>query len=456
MRVNQPPRTHVVSIATLMGLGAACWFIFLSGWLGVVPGSVLVKRQNVLFNSDTNVWIEEMIHNHAPSASWRVAHPMEVVLWRPPIRALAFMLRAVLPDERAGLLATRIVLALVAGAGVGCLALVALDQGLALSQCLLVFAMYLLFTSSSTIVLPEHFGISNGLLSVAFAAPILIASRARRVGILGTLAVLCGGTTLTNVLYPLAGLYQFGFRSRARRRIVIAIAAGFAIAVFLFLDSRQVVLNYTDADKDIASRVAIVPKRVPGVTRWYLKTTGLHIHVSDYLNLRLVHSPGHAVIYAIHAVVSPAVGPAPPVRRANGLDMVTYESNQPLRWDPNGYFIGSDGFDLRDYKGIQAGGAIIWIVLLVTCSYSALRDPQVRSFVWLPLGWILFNIVFHNIWGDELFLYAPHWSWALMALVILGVRYWSPTRMATMIIPIMICQVDSLIRIKSALASIIR
>jgi hypothetical protein len=37
------------------------------------------------------------------------------------------------------------------------------------------------------------------------------------------------------------------------------------------------------------------------------------------------------------------------------------------------------------------------------------------------MAWIGFNLVFHNLWGDEFFLYSPHWVWALLTLVMLGI-----------------------------------
>jgi hypothetical protein len=444
-------------LAGTIGTAAIVWFTTMSGWLGVTPGTVLMARQNVLFNSDTNTWIDEMVHQHAPSPAERVIHPLDVVFWRGPCQAAASVFARVLPRARAELLAARLLVAVIAGAGVGMLAWVALTAGLGPGPCVLLFTMYLLFTASSTIALPEHFGISSGLLSIAFSAPIAITSRRVRTGVLAALVPVCGGTTLTNVLYPLAGLFQWGLRSvRARRAIVIAAVVALPVALFLFIDSRKVVLLYTESDKDIASRVAVLPAYLPGVTRWYLKTTKLHGHVVDFLNLRLVAHPADAVEYAAFALVAPAVGPSPEVRRTKGQDMVTYESGQPLHWNPNGFFTGSDSLSYAQYSGVQAAGALLWIGLLLSCAYCAFRDPTTRRLAWLPGGWILFNLTFHNVWGDELFLYAPHWSWALMALVALGARHLSRTLIASLVIPIAMCQVHTLLQIRSALLTIVQ
>ena len=451
------PTRRAALYATLVGTAAVVWFTLLSGWLGVAPGSVLLKRQNVFFNSDTNTWIDEVARQHAPSAATRAIHPLEVYIWRPPYPVVYRALQLVVPQDRVELLAARLVVALVSGAGVGFLAWLALTLGVELPQCLLLFAMYFLFTSSSTIALPEHFGLSNGLLSVAFVVPIMIANRRVRTAVLAALAVLCGGTTLTNVLYPLAAIYQWGFTSiRARGAVLLAAALALPLAIFLFMDSRKVVLLYTDSDKDIAARVAVLPAHIPGITRWYLKTSKIHGHVGDYLNLRLVRHPLDAAAYSVYALVTPAVGPAPAVRITKGRQMVTYESGRPLHWEPNGFFSGSDSLYLSDWWGVSGLGAALWIALLLSCTYRAIRDPSTRPLVWLPVGWILFSLVFHNLWGDEQFLYTPHWSWALMALVLLGARRLSLISVASFVVPIAACQIYTLVRIKSLLLTIVQ
>jgi len=123
--------------------------------------------------------------------------------------------------------------------------------------------------------------------------------------------------------------------------------------------------------------------------------------------------------------------------------MVSYEpAYQPLH--------------LSYYVGIQAVGALVWSVLFLKCLYEALSDHKTRPYVWLPLGWILFSIIFHNIWGDELQLYAPHWSWALMGLVLFGARHLSRKATIALVVPILVCQVYTLLMIKKALLTILQ
>jgi hypothetical protein len=455
LRPPVPRGSYAARVAVISAVIAATWFMWLSGWLGVTPGSVLVQRENVLFNSDTNVWIGEMANQAVPSAAERVIHPLDAIFWEPPCQGLKALLRMVVPADRAGLLAARIVVATIVGAGVGLLAWFALARGIPTLERVLLLMTYLLFTASSTTSLPEHFGVSNGLLAAAFVVPILAAEQRGRTAFLAALVVICGGTTITNALYPMTALYRWGIQSpRTRRNVLVVAALAVPIAVFLFIDSRKVVLLYTDSDKDVAARVSVVPAYFPSITRWYLKTTRIHGHVVDYLNLRLFRHPIDAAEYALFAVVAPAVGPAPQVRRTKGAEMVTYESGRPLHWNPNGFFTGSDASPLHGYDTVSAAGALLWVVLLATCTYNAFRDQETRHLAWLPVSWVVFNLVFHNVWGDELFLYTPHWSWALMALVLLGARHLSRSMIVALVVPIAACQIYTLVQIRNALLTI--
>ena len=409
MSVARPlPRARVTTIAVIIGLAAVIWFVVLSGWLKVTPGSVMTKRQNILFNSDTNLWLDRMVGNERSPE--QVIHPLEIVFWRPPCRALQHLLEVFMPPEEAGIFAARLLVALVHGLGVGFLAFLALRIGVKLPQCILLFIIYLLFTSNATAALPEHFGISNGLLSITFVVPILLADSVARTAFLAVMVILCGGTTITNALYPLAALWQYGFRSMRARLFVLAAAVPAGLAVGLFL---------------------------------YMKSYTIHHFVTAYSTFRLLHDPLRACVHAVYTFLSPAVGPTPRVMREPGWDMVSYEP-------------AHDVLRFSYYFGLQAVGVIAWIFLLIKCTRNALRDEPTRLYVWLPLGWIVFSAIFHNIWGDELLLFSPHWSWALMALVILGARDLSLKFVATVFVPIVVSQVYTFLTIKSALETITR
>jgi hypothetical protein len=368
----------------------------------------MTKRQNILFNSDTNLWLDRMIGNERSPE--HVIHPLEIYFWRPPCRALQHLLEAFMPADAAGVLAARVFVAFIHGLGVGFLAFLALRLGVKLPQCILLFVIYLLFTSNATAALPEHFAISNGLLSITFVVPILVASTGATAIFLAAMVLLCGGTTITNALYPLAALWQYAFKSMRARLTVLAVAAPIGLAAAIGL---------------------------------YLKSYTIHHFVNAYSTLRLVHDPLRACVHFVYTFLSPAVGPTPRVMREPGWDMVSYEP-------------AHDVLRLSYYFGLQAIGAIAWLFLLFRCVARALRDQEIRQYVWLPLGWVVFSAVFHNIWGDELLLYSPHWSWALIALVILGARDLSMKFTASVFVPIVVSQVYTFVKIKSALETITR
>ena len=71
------------------------------------------------------------------------------------------------------------------------------------------------------------------------------------------------------------------------------------------------------------------------------------------------------------------------------------------------------------------------------------------------LSWIAFNVVFHNFWGDEFFLFSPHWSWALLALLLTGVQYVPFRWLAAAGILISLAQAQSLWLIRATLRSIL-
>jgi hypothetical protein len=424
---------HKQALAGAIGLGAFIWFLLLSGWLGVKPGTVMTKRHNVLFNSDTDIWIERMAGE--ARLPWVAPHPLQTTLWRGPCRALDHLLGIFLPSEYAGVFAARLLVASVAGIGVGFLAFLALRVGIKSSQCLLLFIIYLLFTQSATVCLPEHFGISNGLLSIAFVAPLLTTSAQLRAIFLGALAILTGGTTITNVLFPLGSLVDYWFKSMRFKvgLLLAAIPAGLGVSLFC-----------------------------------YRRSFTVHIMWSTFSHFRVLHYPLSAVAYTVFGLVSPAVGPTPLVLRVPGWDMVSYEpAHDPLRLS---YYLGipatgpsywnrvpvSHLLNGGHYIWLPAIGAMVWLALLVMCASKGLRDHETRASVRLLLGWLLFNMILHNIWGDEFVLYAPHWSWALMGLVVLGARHLSRTLIATMIVPIVVSQIYTLLAIKTALQSIVR
>ncbi len=289
-----PLKRHAVAAA--IGLAAIIWLSLLSGWLEVRPGSVVSQRQNVIFSSDTTLWIAHIFGHLRPDLG--SIHPLQIVFWRGPCRAAAAIARIFLPLDAAAYavpaeyVGARVLVALVVGIGIAWLAFLALRIGVRTAECLVLFLMYFLFTSNATICLPEHFGISNGLLTVAFAAPLLATSSRARLFILGALTPLIGGTTITNAIFPVLSLMQSGFKSARVRAVAIILGIPTALGVAYTL--YHVSWNY-----------------------FYF--------INTYMALRVWHNPLSTGTYMFYFLVAPAIGPPPLVAgRPLGL-MLTYE-----------------------------------------------------------------------------------------------------------------------------------
>jgi len=388
-----------------IGVAAVVWLTWLSGWLGVKPGTVLTQRSNVLFSSDTGLWMLKMWGAPTYPDATHLIHPLQIFFWSRPCRALGAVAGVFLPHLDAQVFGARLFVAMIAGTGIAFLAWLALRNGIRTVECLALFVMYFLFTSSATICLPEHFGISNGLLTVAFVAPLLAANSRVRLFILGIMVVLIGGTTITNAIFPVLSMIQSGLKSARLRLGALAVGSSIVLGA-AYLASRHSAM--------------------------------FHKFIDTYMRWRFVQDPLATGTYLFYFLVSPAIGPRPPVVPNWAGSMVSYE---PL--------------SLTFYFGIQALGAIAWAVLLCRCALEAYRWPSTRTAVKLLLGWLLFNCVLHNVWGDELQLYAAHWSWALMALVVLGAPRLSRAFVVTAALVVIVCQIPTLLAIKRAVETIL-
>jgi hypothetical protein len=392
--------------AVLAGFIAVIWFLTLSGWMDMKPGKVMMNRPNVLFSSDTNRWVDRFAGNTKlpPIHPYGFVHPLEEPIWRATCRFLYYPLKAFMSSDDAIVLSARLNVALVAGIGVGFLFLIGLRTGLNNLKLILLFVICLLCTSNVTVCLPEHFGFEYGLLAATFAATMLVRSKPTRAILLTAFAVVDGGTIITNVLFPVGCFIRFCIESTRLRLAALATAALMSTAA------------------------GVVLVRQSSTIHWF---------TVRYSNLSLLNHPVQALINSICFLVYPVIGPYPQVARYPGWDMVTYD---PMK--------------LSYYSWAQAFAVVAWFVLLSACVVKGLREEGMRPYVWTLLAWLGFNIVFHNMWGTELYLYAPDWCWALIALLILGARNLSPRFLFAMFVPIVVGQAFTLFHMKAALETI--
>jgi len=70
-------------------------------------------------------------------------------------------------------------------------------------------------------------------------------------------------------------------------------------------------------------------------------------------------------------------------------------------------------YPLWGYDRLGTVAALAWLTWLGWSLLSLGSSAAGRDLV-LPLVlWIAWNSLFHNLWGDEYFLYSPHYGWAL-------------------------------------------
>ncbi|HLK10388.1 MAG TPA: hypothetical protein VKW76_03325 [Candidatus Binatia bacterium] len=405
-------------VGACAGLAAAAWLYALSGLMFVRPGSELTRRRDVLFQSDAGYWIAAYASGGERVSSF--THPLLGALWEPGPRLLYLALRHVLPDEDAVLVAGRAFTALVAAAGVAALFGAAARHGASTRVLALLLPVYLLFTDQILVSLPEHFALSQALLSIAFALLVAAPRPATQLAGLGLLAVAAGGVTVTNAVFPLAaaGLVVHRHVSPRRwRQTVTAVA----------------VLGLVAAAALGAALLASPTARQRLVWR-----------VAPWLTARPLRDPGAAGRLAFRGLVDPAIGPTPAVDRNNDwhLPMVTYQPTYAT-------------YALWPYDGLQSTAVVAWLLLLGTSVVRAGWDPGTRPYVGLLLGWIAFNTVLHNFWGDEYFLFSTHWSWALFALVLLAAPRLRWPAVACLTVALVAGQVHTLIEVRHVLAAIV-
>lgn len=397
----------VASLAALVGL---------SRYLGIVPGSPYAHYLDVLFSADTGVrWLDltEPFPSHFP-----IAHLLLDHIWGKPGAALTWASRFVWPGDAGRFYGAVGLVCSTAAAGFACLWYCALRLNPRRANLWILLPVCLLFTSNAIIVQPDHFGLSFGLVSLATLAMLPGARGVGRGALLGLTGFLCAVTTLTNGLYPaLVAAVVHRDRltwanARRFRYLILAVAAAGALVV-----------------------VPVGVKRLPSL----LRPTGSlgDSRITLYLNTRLFSDPLGALRYAGSGLLYPAVGPSPS----------TWTSEEDGHVQPR---VSYETSTLGDYGPLSAAAAVAWLALLAASGWSLVRSPDFRNFSLALLGWIVFNLLFHNLWGDEFFLFSPHWSWALILVVLLGSRglpVWSVALAALCIIPGQLSTLDAIRRL---------
>jgi len=271
----------------------------------------------------------------------------------------------------------------------------------------------MLFTANMVAVMPDHFGLSAGLLPFTTLALLPNLSDRFRVVWLVALGFLDAGTTVTNVVFPLLFLANRDVRNALPRRHTLW-RLRYVLATFAVLVAGAVFLLRKPAHRFLTDPKCLVQRH------W---------------NWRLVQDPLAAADHSVAGLVYPAVGSStlhPTIQTA-----VSY---QPC--------------SIRRYDLLTGPSAMAWLVLLGCAGTVVFRDRALRA-VALPLFlWYVFNALFHNLWGSEYFMYTPHWSFVPLLIVLLGARRFPLKYLAPMVLLIASGQVVAISAVLRAITTV--
>jgi hypothetical protein len=371
------------------GAGAACWLFLLSGWLGVQPGRPAALRSDVLFQSDAGQRIDDTLTG---TNSFGIGtHFLVGKVWP---HAIGILNRQFPYPAVAAVSISRIAAALGAGIGLGIFAGCLTRIGWSRARRLAALAFLLASSYQVVACLPDHFAFSSGLLPAAFGIFLLarrgILANRTAIAILIGAAVLAASICLTNALWPallVAGLLLEKRRLDWRVGLPAAIVGIVGFTIVLKVIERH-------------------------GHRWPVACQAKH-----WLNLRLVNDPGGAMLRIGRGLVDPVVAPSPDIdtNNQNEVPMLTFEPAEAMPHWP--------------FDPFRTIAAIVWLAVLAL-SLRDIRTPDVK---WLAI-WIGWNLVFHNLWGDEFFLYSPHYGWALALLPFVSERLHPRVRLALAIV----------------------
>jgi hypothetical protein len=371
-------------------VASVAWLLALSAWLGVAPGAPVVTRNNVLFQVDVASHYRELTGLPDPFSPGKprvsAPHPFLPQIWGTVGAAAAAALARTTDPATARILGARVMVAAVAAAGLAALAWLAAVEAVPITWFLCLLAVAWLSSAMTIVALPDHFGLSYGLLLVTFVGG-WSSVTCRRHGwwalVAGLLAI---ATTVTNgvfvgMVFAWMGWRPAGAAWRAHRghrgwqaaAVVLVAAVGIALA-----------FTVPPAARRIGSGQTIVTK---------------------YFHGELLRSPAAALVCLPLTWTFPTVAAAPRVAGPPGEAGVTLEP-----------------WTVADYSPLGAAGALGILALAVAFIGRVMRpSPSGEAAVLLNV-WVAFNWTFHSVWGDERFLYTPHWAWVFPVMLVLSSR----------------------------------
>lgn len=350
--------------------------------LDVSPDRPMASRTDVYFQSDAGGLIQDAIANYDQRA--RGVHPAIYPLWTAPLHRLTLELSPQVPVANTATYASRLLVNLASGLGIGSLAYVLRRRGFRTGQLTILIMLLVVSFGNTLAAIPDHFGLSLGVFAASLAVYLLPSTPRRRAFMLVLCMILAASITITNLFFPALLLATLAFRE----------------------------LTFSSRDFCFGLLVALVT--LGGAMVIYLSRPDLQARVEEriqlYLNWTLTRDPPKAAAMITRSIIDSVVGPTPAVSSDINLERLPMLTYQPP----------CQKYVLWPYSPLQSTAAVAWLMILAVGVVRGMGQTPWRMPVVLLLLWWIWNAVFHTVWGDEFFLYTPHYAWALVTAAFLG------------------------------------
>ena len=373
------------------------FYSLLTTQLQIKPNHIGTTAGNFFFSADVPVYIEKTNNRGWHELSSK--HALRMIVWIPMVRSLEVFYNDQPPYERTALaviLFNKICLSL----SFTLLSVFTYGYLRCIPKWLIFNGLQLFSVAGLIMIAPDHFSQSYLLLSLSFV--LLFLNIPFRV-LLPTqllLGLLIAGTTTTNSIFSALIIVYLLQRRKWLPNTLVTSGYVLGFAGF-FLISGYLFFTYTPSNDQ-------------------------ELMFNRFFNFQLYRDPFAALEYFLASFTYPIAAPLP---RLNVVPIVTYE---PI--------------------GLLSHSLIDWIIftltlLLVVTGIKRSFLTWGKQLTTTALIWLMFNVLFHNIWGDEYMLYIPHFSFLLLLFSLSQIKHLSVRSCALLILPIIGYQLFTLYQV---------
>ncbi|GAB4497913.1 MAG: hypothetical protein OHK003_08180 [Anaerolineales bacterium] len=366
-----------------LGIALAFLFLFVYLYFGRTLNDFGVRQVDNLFDADVGSWMRRIADSDIKDFEMRGPHPFTYFIFQPFGRTLNLFTQD--PTLSAILLN--------AMAGGGCVFLMWLFVKRQFGS-----HIYALLMASLLGVSASHLFFGSVIETYIFSAfalllfLVLLHSNGNSIFRPVTGSVLTFGITITNFIQNFLAFIV----ARPRLKEIIRFT-GWAIAVSL-------IFTYLHAVIYPASKLFFLTPDIENEEKFFLDLA----RTPDWFVIgRLMYLVRTILLYSVIApkvfILTDEVGSTIPEFRF--------------------YKISIGTFHQTSYEGLGQGLVIFWALLLAVSGlvflWKTLRERKLDLGISLVLC-LVFNFVLHLSYGQELFLYSPDWTYALILFVVLG------------------------------------